>query len=592
MRSPADQLAFVSTLVVRFPGGRRCANSTRSTFASGDDVRRVSTKRLKAYRIACCEPETRSPSRRSPESDQHAGRTLGTSDTPASSNSRSNGTPVPRSSGPSLPVSTSVVPASVYQDIPGPRPLPVVGNALDIIGMPLSELMLRYAREHGVFLKFSIVSDVLYLVSDPVLLQHVVVTNSRNYLDRWTPPGFGPLLYDGRLKGLVFSQSTYWMKHRQLVSSVFRSRAFLSHFVSVAAAHSHTLVDEVWRISSLPSFSNSSSAVVNVHQAMRMLTLDVIGTAAFGTSFNAMQAGSHPIEQSLDKVLHGVLDVIKSPIPLWRVMRTPKRAIVDDNLATLQAIERQLIHQRREALNRTPRNDDSNGSQNFGEKDFLAILLKARDSNIGEFFQDDDLMWDVHDVIFAGHETTSSALAAALWLIMGSPRVLGKILAELEEVLGDRHTPGMEDLSRLQYLEMVCNEALRMYPPTALVGRIAKEKDRIGGYEIPAGSNVLTSPYVMGRLSRLWGEDVDEFRPERFDETESASRHSLAFFPFGAGPRGCLGMRMAMLQMKTVLAVLLSKVSFKRTSDELGVNYDSTVSFSTGMDMRISCRDA
>lgn len=575
--------AFVSTFPLRLAAAQRCTWSSSPTFGAGLQTN-ATVKPAINRRVRCCDDDGRRPI---PDSDaaQRGAGTIDTPDAPPTSVSRSNGAPVSRMSAkPSLDA-TPPISASSPKEVPGPRPLPVVGNALDIIGMPLSELMLRYANAHGAFLKFAIVSDVLYLVSDPVLLQHVVVTNSRNYLDRWTPPGFGPLLYDGRLRGVVFSQSTYWMKHRQIVSSVFRSRSFLSHFIAVAAAHAHTLIDEVWRV---PTFSDSSPMVVNVHQAMRMLTLDVIGKAAFGASFNAMATGSHPIEEALDKVLHGVLDVIKSPIPLWRVMRTPKRAIVDDNLATLQGIERELIHQRRETLKRKSGTESSNGSGHADESDLLATLLKARDSKFGEFFQDDDLMWDVHDVIFAGHETTSSALAATLWLIMGSPRVRDKLVDELRTVLGDRRTPTMEDLSRLRYLEMACNEGLRMYPPTALVGRIAKEADTVGGYELPAGANVLTSPYVMGRLSRLWGDDVDEFRPERFDENESASRHALAFFPFGAGPRGCLGMRMAMLQMKTVLAILLLRVSFQRTSDKLGVNYDSTVSFSSGMDMKIS----
>lgn len=470
--------------------------------------------------------------------------------------------------------------------IPGPKPLPIVGNALDVIDTPLSELMLRYATRYGSFLKFSIVKDALHLISDPSALEYIHVTKSRNYLDRWTPPGFGPLLYDGRLRGLVFSQGRYWMQHRQLVASAFRSREFLSHFVNVASNRCNFLVENIWGSVSNGS-SKSDGRTINIHQAMRMLTLDVIGEAAFGTNFNALRSGSHPIETALAQILHGVLDVIKTPVPLWRFMRTPGRAKIDEQLRTLQSIELDLIQKRRAELLACTDGNSNNGNTAKMRSDLLAVLLLAQDSKRGMYFSDDDLMWDVHDVIFAGHETTSSALAAAIWLISGSPRVLKKILEELDEVLPDGQSPTIDDLAKLKYLDMVFNEALRLYPPTALVGRIAKQSDVIVGYDVPAGANVLMSPYVMGRLERLWGEDVLEFVPERFAPDLQASRHPMIHTPFGAGPRICLGARMATMQAKVVLSILLRRVSFTRLSDDLIVDYDSTVSFKKGMEMLV-----
>lgn len=492
-----------------------------------------------------------------------------TSDRNPSTSSNSAGRPAKRRSK----ISHDDAPSPLLpQPIPGPKGLPVVGNALDILDLPLSELMLTYARTHGPFLKFSILSDTLYLVSDPVALQHMNTSNSRNYLDRWTPPGFGPLLYDGRLRGLVFSQGRYWMHHRQVVGSVFRSRRFLNNFAQVVTERTNFLLDTIWS-SQRPTAH--APITVNVHQAMRMLALDVIGLAAFGTDFGAQEAGSHPIETALSAILHDVLDVIKSPFPLWRVMRTPGRDRVSRDLRTLQTIEMDLIEKRRASLMADP---------DAPAYDFLAMLLRARDSDRDVDFNDDDLMWDVHDVIFAGHETTSSALAAALWLIAGSPRVEAKIREELATVLADGRLPSMDDMNQLTYLDMVFNEAMRLYPPTALVGRIAKEADVICGYNIPAKSNVLVSPYVMGRLESLW-DNPEEFRPERFAPENSRNRHPLTHSPFGMGPRICLGARMATLEAKMVLATLLQRVTFQRTSDELVVDYDSTVSFKSGMDM-------
>ena len=289
-----------------------------------------------------------------------------------------------------------------------------------------------------------------------------------------------------------------------------------------------------------------------------------------------MAAGHHPIETSLSHILRSVLEVIKSPVPLWRVMNTPGRAKIQASLDRLQTIEKRLITDRRDRLTADPE----------ANNDLLAQLLRARDSARGIHFTDDDLIWDVHDVIFAGHETTSSALAAAIFLIAGSPRVLKCIQEELDTVLPGGREPEMEDIQKLRYLDMVINEALRLYPPTALVGRIAKNRDVICGYDIPSGANVLMSPYVMGRLETLW-DNPEEFRPERFLPDQVAKRHPMCHTPFGAGPRVCLGARMATMEAKIVLAMIFSGLSFERTTDKLEVDYNSTVSFKSGMDMRL-----
>lgn len=458
------------------------------------------------------------------------------------------------------------------EDVPGPTPLPIVGNALDIVGTPLSQLMLTYANRYGQFLCFSIVKDVLFLVSNPEDIARINRTNSRNYLDRWTPPGFETLLYEGKLKGLVFSQSKYWMQHRQIVGSIFRSAPFLNHYVDTTVDKTRFILDSIW--------ASRDRQIINVHQQMRMLTLDIIGSAAFGAEFGAMTSpnGSHEIEQCLSKMLHGVFEVIQSPLPLWRVMNTPGRAVVKKNLHRLQTIEKRLISDRRKQLREENRRGDNS------KKDLLGMLLRARDDDTFVNFKDEDLMWDCHDVIFAGHETTASALAATIFLVAGSPRVLSKIREELQLVLPDGRAPTLKDLDKLVYLEMTLNEALRLYPPTALVGRIAKDEDVLSGYKIPAGSNVLMSPYVMGRLESLW-KNAEEFKPERFAPELVETRHPMVHIPFGAGPRVCLGSRMAMMEAKAVLALMFRKYSFERIQNHLEVDYDSTVSFKSGMDM-------
>lgn len=464
---------------------------------------------------------------------------------------------------------------------PGPAPLPVVGNALDIVMLGLSELMLSYAQKYGGFVKFAILSDVCYLLSEPEALMWVNAGNSKNYLDRWTPPGFEQLLYGGgKLRGLVFSQGRYWMQHRQIVGKAFRSSEFLDGFVRAVVEKAGYLMEKRWEA------DGRTGGVVNVHEEMRLFTLDVIGDAAFGAEFGAMHAGHHEIETCLGNVLSGIMDIIKSPVPLWRVVQTPARKVIDDDVARLHKIEMGLVDARRARSIAEESGDAVPVDAGAGKRDLLGMLLRERDSDENRAFNftDEDLMWDVHDIIFAGHETTASAIAAALFQIAGSPRVQREIQRELDEVLPGRRTLRYEDISKLEYIEMCINETLRLVPPTALIGRIAKEPDVISGYAVPAGANVLMSPYVMGRLERLW-DKPEEFRPERFSREAVQARHPMIHTPFGAGPRVCLGARMATMEAKAALAVLLQSYTFERTSDELVCDYASTVSFKSGMDM-------
>jgi enediyne biosynthesis protein E7 len=468
---------------------------------------------------------------------------------------------------------------------PGPVPLPVIGNALDIVATGLAELMLSYARRYGPFVRFQILSDVMYLTSSPEAIAWVNAGNSRNYLDRWTPPGFETLLYDGRLRGLVFSQGRYWMQHRQIVGSAFRSAAFLDGFVRAVRDKAAYLMDRRWEA------AGRVGGVVNVHQEMRLFTLDVIGDAAFGAEFGAMVAGGHEIEDCLARVLNGVMGIIKAPLPLWQIIKTPGRQGIERDMRRLHAIEMGLVETRR-ARARAEEDGTAVPVDGKGKADLLGMLLKARDGeeNRAFNFTDDDLMWDVHDIIFAGHETTASALGAALFQIAGSERVEAEIVAELDRVLPGGRELQFDDIAKLEYIEMVVNETLRLVPPTALIGRIAKEADVLDGYPVPAGANVLMSPYVMGRLARLWDEP-EEFRPERFAKDAVAARHPMVHTPFGAGPRVCLGARMATMEAKAALAVVLQKYTFERTRDELVCDYNSTVSFKSGMEMVLRRRE-
>ena len=164
-------------------------------------------------------------------------------------------------------------------------------------------------------------------------------------------------------------------------------------------------------------------------------------------------------------------------------------------------------------------------------------------------------------MLLAGHETTASTLSWTWYLISGQPAVAAAIRQEATDVLGDR-MPGFEDLVRLPYTTMVIQEAMRLYPPVWGLPRKAVNADEIDGYQIPAGADVMISPYTLHRHPGFW-PDPDQFRPERFAPAAPPPAHRYAYIPFGAGPRVCVGSHLGMMEAVLVTAMVARGFRFE-----------------------------
>jgi cytochrome P450 len=186
--------------------------------------------------------------------------------------------------------------------------------------------------------------------------------------------------------------------------------------------------------------------------------------------------------------------------------------------------------------------------------DLLSRLVAARDGETGERMPATQLRDEVMTLFVAGHTTVAATLSWTLYLLAQHPEVERTLQAELATVLEGR-SPTARDLPRLAYTRMVIEEGLRLYPPTWLTARMPLEDDEIGGYRIPAQSVVLLSPYVLHRHPAFW-EHPERFEPERFSPEQSARRPRFAYFPFGGGPRLCIGQSLAMMKMLLILAMV------------------------------------
>lgn len=408
---------------------------------------------------------------------------------------------------------------------PAPHGHPFLGNVPDLRDEPLSFLT-RVAREQGDVARLRLVQDI-YLLSHPDHVKHVLQDNHLNYQKGFGYDRLEPLIG----KGLLTSEGDFWKRQRRLAQPAFH-RQRIAGFTDIMVRRTNAMLDG-W--AAMPA-----GTTIDAHAEMMKLTFAIVGDALFSVDLlvEAEQTG---------RALKVALEVIDDRFSQYFV--TPKWVPTPENhrfyraIATLEKVVNDIIVSRR----------DDPGAHN----DLLAMFMEIRDADTAEGMTDRQLRDEVMTMVLAGHETSANALAYTWYLLSMYPEAEARVHQEVVDVLGDR-SPTMEDLSKLSYTTRVIQEALRLYPPAWLFGRRAIGEDVIGGYRIPAGTTLFLSPYVVHRDPRFW-ENPEAFDPDRFLPEAVAARPKLAWFPFAAGPRMCIGMSFAMMELQLAVALTVRR---------------------------------
>jgi cytochrome P450 len=369
----------------------------------------------------------------------------------------------------------------------------------------------------------------VFLISDPELIRQVFLPLN-DKLNK------GRALARARIllgEGLLTSEGETHTRQRRLIMPAFH-RSRIALYAKVMVELAAKLADE-WE----------EGREFELRREMSRLTLEIAGRTMFGAT---MASDAAAISDALNEVmLRFKLAIL--PGTMWmRHIPTPGNLRLKRAIKRLDEVVFRMIAERREH----PEKRD----------DLLNMLLEAQDEeNELKKMTDQQVRDEVMTLFIAGHESTANALSWAWILLDQNPEVLKKLKEELYQVLGSR-LPSPEDYPRLQYTERVFSEILRLYPPAWSVGRRALEDLELGGYWIPKGSILVMSPYLMQRDPRYW-KDPEAFDPERFLPEPKASRPQFSYFPFGAGPRACIGEGFAWMEGVLVLATLLQRWQLK-----------------------------
>jgi cytochrome P450 len=328
--------------------------------------------------------------------------------------------------------------------------------------------------------------------------------------------------------GLLSSEGDFWLRQRRLIQPPFLRHRVLSHaavMAEIAARHAAR-----WR----------PGETRDIHAEMRGLTMAIAARTLFGADVGQKEGAE--VAEALVDVMAAFGD------RLFALIQLPDWFPTIRNIRSWLAIRR---------LNRILYGIIKARKEGGPRDDLLSILLHARDEQDGTGMTEKQLRDEAMTLFLAGHETTALALTYTLYLLATNPHVADELHAEVTAALGGR-TPTADDLPRLPFTEKVVLEGMRLYPPAYAIGRQAGDGCVLGGYPIPKGGTIVTPQWVVHRDPRWW-ESPEEFRPQRWTEEMQQRLPKFAYFPFGGGPRVCVGNTFAMVEMVLALAVLASR---------------------------------
>jgi cytochrome P450 len=404
---------------------------------------------------------------------------------------------------------------------PGPKGIPLFGSVFEPRGDSIGYLT-RCAREYGDIVFFRFLGVPACFVNRPDYIESVLVTQNNNFVKSKDYRAMRRVLGNG----LLLSEGEFWRRQRKLIQPAFHQER-IAAYADIMAGHTQRM---------LASWSDGQA--LDIHEAMMHLTLGIVAKTLFDAD---VSHEAEDVDAALSVLMGKFLRQagLALLLPAW--VPLPTSQLLKRAVGRLDKVIYGIIEQRRAS------------GQVSG--DLLSVFLHVQDDE-GVGMTDRHLHDEIMTLFLAGHETTANVLSWT-WLLLGqNPGAEEKLTEELERVLGGR-IPTPADLPQLVYADSVLRESMRLYPPVWVIGRRALAPFRLGEYELPAGTNVLISQLIMHKDARYFPEP-ERFDPDRWgaNDSRAASLPRFVYFPFGGGPRVCIGAGFAMMEAVLLLATI------------------------------------
>lgn len=390
------------------------------------------------------------------------------------------------------------------------------------------------AKQYGDLVRYNVLNIPLVQVNHPEAIQHVLQDNNKNY-----HKGFKavPTLEMTLGHGLLTNEGDPWLQQRRLMSPVFHHRN-IEAMGEMMTRRATSMFETRW------TNAARNGETLNIAAEMMQLTLDIVSEALFSANVSDKTQAVSEAVTVLTKDATMRFDFPFYPRPN---IPTPHNRAFLRALRELDSIIFGIINDRRAHPN--------------GHQDLLRLLLDARDPESNQAMGDKQLRDEVITLFIAGHETTANLLSWTFYLLSQHPKVEAQLHAEVDSVLNGR-TPTAADVPNLQYTRRVLDEVLRLYPPAWMLNRTNLTADELCGYEIPANTFLAISPFVMHRHPAYW-DSPETFDPDRFLSGQANRMHRFVYFPFGGGPRLCIGKGFAQVEAALLLATFAQACRLK-----------------------------
>jgi cytochrome P450 len=389
-----------------------------------------------------------------------------------------------------------------------------------------------FIKKYGDIFSLTVPFNKVALVSTPEFARYILLDNNKNYTKSLAYDLLRPLLGNG----LLTSEGDFWKKQRKLIQPAFHKRK-LEELTGMMIATAEEVAGKFDRYASQGKY-------FDVLPEMTAFTLEIISKAIFSTG---VDDSAEIVGRQITLLNAMTIEKINRPIRLPAVLPTPFNVKEKKSLQILDDIIYNIIEKRKKEA--------------ISKNDLLSMLMDARDEETGAQMDNRQLRDELMTIFIAGNETSSNALTWTLYLLSQNPDAAKKMVAEIDSKLDSGLQLNFNTVNEFHYVKQVIEESMRMFPPVWSIGRRTIEEDEIGGYRIEKRTNVLIPLIYLQRTEKYWDEP-DKFKPERFAPEKRNNIDRFVYFPFGGGPRLCIGNNLAMLEMQLIIIILYRRFKF------------------------------